>query len=41
MVTITPNKAGTNQKVEFLLYKGEGSEPYLTLRLWLDVQEKK
>jgi len=41
MVTITPNKAGTNQKVEFLLYKGERSEPYLTLRLWLDVQEKK
>jgi uncharacterized membrane protein len=39
-VTVVPGKAGDNQKVEFLLYKDEGIEPYLTLHLWLDVKEK-
>lgn len=38
-VTLVPTKAGEAQKVEFLLYKDEGSEPYLTLYLWLDVKE--
>jgi uncharacterized membrane protein len=37
--TLVPSKAGENQKVEFLLYKGEGSAPYLNLHLWLDVRE--
>lgn len=38
-VNLVPRKAGESQKVEFLLYKGEESEPYLTLFLWLDVKE--
>jgi uncharacterized membrane protein len=38
-ITLSPSKVGDNQKVEFLLYKGEESVPYLTLRLWLDVRE--
>lgn len=38
-VTLVPAKAGEDQKVEFLLYKGEGIDPYLTLYLWLDVKE--
>jgi uncharacterized membrane protein len=38
-VTLVPSRAGENQKVEFLLYKGEGSAPYLNLHLWLDVRE--
>lgn len=33
-------KAGKNQKVEFLLYKGGETEPSLTLHLWLDVIER-
>jgi uncharacterized membrane protein len=37
-LTLVPAKAGEDQKVEFLLYKGEGSEPYLILWLWLDVK---
>jgi len=36
-VSFTPIRAGPNQKVEFLLYKGDGTEPYLRLHLWLDV----
>ncbi len=31
-------KAGEDQRVEFLLYKGEEIEPSLTLHLWLDVK---
>ena len=38
-VTFVPTKAGEAQKVEFQLYKGEGSEPYRDLYLWLDVEE--
>ena len=38
-VTFVPTKVGTNQTVQFLLYKGEGSEPYRTVYLWLDVKE--
>lgn len=39
-VAFTPTRAGPNQKVEFLLYKGEGTEPYLTHHLWVDVKKK-
>jgi uncharacterized membrane protein len=38
-VMLIPLQAGDNQKVEFLLYKGEESVPYLALHLWLDVKE--
>jgi uncharacterized membrane protein len=36
-INLKPSRAGENQKVEFFLYKDEGAEPYLNLRLWLDV----
>ncbi|HCP60766.1 MAG TPA: hypothetical protein DIT43_04380 [Dehalococcoidia bacterium] len=36
-VSFAPDKAGDNQKVEFVLYKGEEVEPYLMLHLWIDV----
>jgi len=29
---------GNNQKVEFVLYKGDNGAPYRTLHLWLDVE---
>ncbi len=32
-------KVKDNQRVEFLLYKNDGSEPYLTLHLWVDVTQ--
>ena len=38
-VTFVPSKAGEDQKVEFLLYKNDESEPYQELLLWLDVKE--
>jgi len=39
-VSFTPNKAGYNQPVEFLLFKGDESEPCLEpLRIWIDVTE--
>jgi uncharacterized membrane protein len=38
-VTLTPSKIGNNQKVEFLLYKGEEPAPYLALHLWMNVKE--
>ena len=38
-VTLAPVKAGDDQKVEFVLYKGDGIDPYLTLYLWLDVKD--
>jgi uncharacterized membrane protein len=34
-----PVRLGDNQKVEFRLYKGVSSDPYLTLHLWIDVEE--
>jgi uncharacterized membrane protein len=38
VVSFTPYQAGDDQKVEFLLYKGqEQDNPYLTLRLRVDV----
>jgi len=39
-VTFIPIRAGTDQKVEFQLYRGEASEPYHTLHLWIDVEER-
>ena len=36
-VALLPTRAGNDQKVEFLLYKDGGSEPYRSLHLWLDV----
>jgi uncharacterized membrane protein len=38
-LTLVPTKAGKAEKVAFLLYKVDGSEPYLTLYLWLNVKE--
>lgn len=37
-VTLHPEKAGTGQKAEFLLYKEDGVDPYRLLTLWLDVR---
>lgn len=37
-VAIVPTHAGDDQKVEFLLYKDGGSEPYRSLHLRLDVE---
>lgn len=39
-VGVVPSEVGEGQKVEFRLYKGSGTEPYLSLHLWLDVREK-
>ena len=39
-VSFNATKLGLNQKVEFRLYRGEASEPYRTLHLWLDVKER-
>jgi uncharacterized membrane protein len=36
-VSFAPTRTGANQKIEFLLYKGQGSEPYQRLYLWVDV----
>jgi uncharacterized membrane protein len=30
--------SGLDKKVEFLLYKGESIEPYLTLHLWINIK---
>ena len=38
-VSFTPDRAGDDQKVEFLLYKDGEGEPYLKLHLWVDVKE--
>lgn len=38
-VRVIPSKVGSNQKVEFLLYKNGMEEPYLTLHLMLDVRD--
>ncbi len=36
-VSLSPTKAGPNQKVEIWLYKDEGEEAYLKTHLWVDV----
>ncbi len=38
-VAFVPTRAGANQKVEFLLYKGASTESYQRLHLWIDVKE--
>jgi len=38
-VSFSPSKTGDNQKVEFLLYKGDGITPSQELHLWIDVKE--
>lgn len=40
-VALSPTHAEENQKVQFLLYKDGGSEPYASLHLWLDVVGEK
>lgn len=41
IVSFTPRRIGDNQKVEFLLYKNDKSEPYLKpLQLWVNVKEQ-
>jgi len=37
--SFVPQKAGEDQKVEFILYRHVKEEPYQSLHLWLDVQE--
>ena len=37
-VLLIPTHAGEKQKVEFLLSKDRGSQPYRSLHLWLDVE---
>ena len=37
-VNFTPTKAGDNQTIDFLLYKNEGANPYLSLKLWVNVK---
>lgn len=37
LVGFTPDRVGDNQKVEFLLFQGEGGSPYLELYLWINV----
>jgi uncharacterized membrane protein len=37
VISFTLQKAGSAQKVEFLLYRGEESQPYRELHLWVDV----
>ncbi len=38
-VTLNPTTAGNKQEVEFQVYKGDETAPYLALHLWLDVKE--
>jgi uncharacterized membrane protein len=38
-VSFTATRAGSGQKVEFLLHKGADAEPYQRLHLWIDVKE--
>ena len=37
-ISLIPTRAGDDQRVEALLYKGGGAEPYRTLHFWLDVE---
>jgi uncharacterized membrane protein len=37
-LALTATHPGSNQKVEFVLYKGGDDVPYRTLHLWLDVE---
>ncbi|MBI4294751.1 MAG: DUF1616 domain-containing protein [Chloroflexi bacterium] len=37
-ISFAATRAGTRQKVEFLLYKGASTEPYRSLHLWINVK---
>ncbi len=39
-ITFLPQKAGEQQKVDFLLYKGEALEPSSLLHIWINVREQ-
>jgi len=39
-ITFSPTRAGAHQKVEFSLYKGEDTEPYRKVYLWITVMEE-
>jgi len=39
-VSFQPRAVGSQRKVEFRLFKGEGADPYRTLHLWLNVAER-
>ena len=39
-LSFMPGRAGDDQKAEFILYKQEQGQPYLTLRLWINVKER-
>jgi len=39
LLSFTPHRTGSSQRVEFLLYKDSQQEPYRQLHLWLDVVE--
>ena len=39
-ISVVPGKVGSDQRVEFLLRKNGGAEPYLAVHLILDVREK-
>lgn len=39
-MSFTPSRAGKNQKVEFLLYKGGSSTPYLSTHIYVDVVDE-
>jgi uncharacterized membrane protein len=38
-VTITPVQTGDNQDLEFLLYKGDSTDVYESVHLWIDVTQ--
>lgn len=38
-ITFTPNKIGNDMKLQFLLFKNNGTEPYRRLHLWINVTE--
>jgi uncharacterized membrane protein len=39
IMSFTPDKAGDNQKVEFLLYRQGQNEVYREVYIWIDVLE--
>ncbi|MBN1886778.1 MAG: DUF1616 domain-containing protein [Thermoflexales bacterium] len=39
-ISFAPLEVGDDVKIEFFLYRDDGSEPYRSLRLWMKVKEK-
>ena len=37
-IGFAPKRVGENQKVEFLLFKGEKGEPYRSIHFWVNVK---